>query len=312
MALTSDPSVKRLRLVNAGVGQTSATNWDWIGLDKVEPLQRDASGTPGASGIEMFHGKGGGPRLTNCYVKGGERGYVHMQGNGYQEMFRDPKLDNGEASFRYYGFMNNSGYYYFMNWHLYNSGDYLYPAPLRGINCKISVGANNGYTSWGCDKNWGDHTQINKAWGLYRHTSGSYMVYEMKNLMDDERFTNSNIKNNSYALKNVSVTSTGSKVNKYVNCGQTKILTLGVPYNVSDSTLKSYKFCGISMSVCISDAAGVNRCHTFKINNITPLPIGCNPSGENRKMLLYGERIRYSKSSRDQPLKLRYNATSDN
>ena len=304
---------KRLRLVDAGVGQTSNINWDWIGLNKVEPLQKKASGTPGGKDIEMFHGKGSGPKLTCGYNDDSQKGYVHME-KGYEEMFRDPKFDNGEASFRYYGFMNANGYHYFMNWHLYNDGSYLYPAPLRGFNCKISVGANDGSTSWGCKYNYGDYTQINKVWGLFRHTNGSYRVWELKNLIDDGQFSNSTIKSNSYALKNVSVTSTNSKINKYLPCGQSKTLALGVPYTVTESTLRSYKFCGFSMSVCISNHASSKRCHTFKINNITPLPLGANPSGSTNgsKLILYGERIRYNESYRNQSIKLRYHATDDN
>ena len=308
----TDP--KRLRLLDAGVGQTSSINWDWIGFNTVEPLQKRATGTPGGTGIEMFHGKGDGPKLTCGYNDDEQKGYVHMGSGGYQEMFQNPKLDSGESSFRYYGFMNNNSYHYFMNWHLYNNSSNLYPAPLRGINCKISVGANNGYTSWGCDSNWGDHTQINKAWGLFRHTNGTYKVWELKNLIDDGAFKVSSIKDNSYALKNISVNTTNSQVNKYLNCGQTRTLALGVPYNVTETTLRSYKFCGFSISVCISNSAASKRCHTFKINSITPLPLGALPSGEtgNDKLILYGERIHYSESYRDKAIKLRYNATSDN
>lgn len=308
----SDP--KRLRLVNAGVGQTSSINWDWIGLTTVEPVQIRASGTPGASGIPMFRGLGSGPTLTCGYNNSEEQGYVHMGSDGYQEMFRNPNLNNGEASFRYYGFMNNSSYYYFMNWQLYNNSAYLYPAPLRGINCKISVGVNDGTTSWGCQANWGDHTQINKVWGLFRKTDGTYRVWELKNLIDDGAFKNSEIKANSYSLKNVSVNTTNSVINKYLNNGQTRTLALGVPYTVTETTLKQYKFCGISMSVCISNAAAQKRCHTFKINNITPLPLGALPSGEtgDNKLVLYGERTHYSEYYSDRALRLRYFATGDN
>ena len=304
---------KRLRLVPAGVGQTSSINWDWIGLNRVEPLQKAASGTPGGTGVTMFGGKGNGPTLTNGYSSGDEKGYVHME-NSTQELFKAPNLNNGEASFRYYGFMNNNSYHYFMNWQLYNSGDYLYPAPLRGINLEVSVGADNGYTSWGCNSNWGDHTQINKAWGLFRNTSGSYRVWEMVNLIDDGVFNVSSIKNKSYTLRNVPVTSTNSKVNKYLNNGQTKVLGLGVPYTVSDYTLSSYRFCGFCISVCISNSAAQKRCHTFKLNKLTPLPLGMPATGaqSHGKMLLYGERVRYNTSFSGTPIKLRYLNTADN
>ena len=124
----------------------------------------------------------------------------------------------------------------------------------------------------------------------------------------------SSIKDNSYALKNISVNTTNSKVNKYLNCGQTRTLALGVPYNVTETTLRSYKFCGFSISVCISNSAASKRCHTFKINSITPLPLGALPSGEtgNDKLILYGERIHYSEWYPGKAIKLRYNATSDN
>ena len=305
---------KRLRLVEAGVGQTDSINWDWIGFNKVEPLQKKAGGAPGGTGITMFDGKGSGPKLTCGYNDDEQKGFVHMGSDGYKEMFRNPKMDDGEASFRYFGFMNNNGYYYFMNWHLYNNGNYLYPAPLRGINCKIAVGANNGYTSWGCNSNYGVHTQINKAWGLFRHIDGSYRVWELKNLIDDGSFKNTGIKSQSYQMKNISVNTTNSQMNKYLNHNQSKILALGVPYTVTNSTLDNYKFCGFCISVCISNNAGTKRCHTFKINNITPLPLGALPSGEtnDNKLILYGERLHYSKHYRDQNLRLRYFATSDN
>ena len=296
-----------LLTVPAGVGHVAPTNYDWIGFTFVRPLQRNA-GKPGATGLTMFDGLGNSStKLTNGYVDGEQRGFVHMQ-NSYDEMFKEVNHANGEASFRYYGFMNNNSYYYFMNWEMYNNTANLYAGPLRGFNCKICVGNNDGYTSHGCSHNWGDYTQINKVFGLFRHRNGTYKVWELKNLINDGAYTNTLIKSKSYPLKNISPTTTNSQIGKGpVQCGTYRQAGFGVPWTVTNNTLMNYRFCGFSISVCISNKADSKRCHTFKINEITPMPVGVNPNGDELgELVLYKHHVHYSTDMRDREFQLRY------
>ena len=86
-----------------------------------------------------------------------------------------------EASWRGY-YINNNNWNQYFNCHVYNDTDTLYPFATKGISFRIRVPASDDEINWSGtsdNDNYGNHMQINKAWGLWRDLDGVYYVYRM-------------------------------------------------------------------------------------------------------------------------------------
>ena len=100
----------------------------------------------------------------------------------FKHTYNDTK--RWEACWRGYllkGVASGKWYQYF-NSHVYNDTDNLYPFATKGISFRIRVPASREESNPGGDgdnDNYGNHMQINKAWGLWRDLDGVYYVYRM-------------------------------------------------------------------------------------------------------------------------------------
>lgn len=122
-----------------------------------------------------FHGKNASKSPDKVFIS--DEKYIP---DLFKHTYNDRK--RWEACWRGFYSKGSKKWWQYFNAHVYNSTDTLYPFATKGISFRVRVPGNDDEViagGVGDGDNYGNHVQINRAWGLWRDLNGMYYIIQM-------------------------------------------------------------------------------------------------------------------------------------
>ena len=221
---------------------------------------------------------------------------IHVSGTDtIKYLFRHTYEDQKRFEINWHGYYSNKNWYQYFNVNVVNTTTKVYPFATKGISLRLRVpsGSNETWNSApsGSGKNYGNHLQINQAFGLWIDLNGKYYIYKMECHGDnkyraiyggDPRPKNGDIYQEAwdwngdryYFLEdpNHPVGHTSKQmVQNIVPRGGNRGLTMFT----NETSVRDKFFVGFSIDIHHDRSAGSKRNHSYLISRVTPIPFYC-------------------------------------
>lgn len=210
--------------------------------------------------------------------RGSSTPHFYNHGN-IDGLFGDSSYEEERTGFTYHAKFASSGWYQHGLYQFYNDNpDRVYPYPCKGVSLRLSVGKSQSSTVPSvCDKNYGDHLNINQVWGLFLGMENRrYTMYPLHHdgLIRKEITTSNNNKfkfeNGDVFYKEGGLTGSTHKI----DCGSHAVLNLfpNVPGPIED-----HYFCGLAIHYTVPTLSSY-RCFSAQISRVCPIHYSRVPS----------------------------------
>ena len=260
---------------------------------------------------------GGGKSDKKCITYAGQN-YVKNMFDNTQPNDSDYPKNWGWSWNDYYSSPNK--WWQFYSAYFANYSDELYPFAVKGISCRLKTPQDKPISRFAhiapshgpIDQNWGDHTIINQAHGLWRDLEGYYYIFELLPYGDnslamysDKGTAGRNFRNvwthegkpaaelygpdasyifprkNNQTKKNAPLL---EEVRPYIKPGAQKALAMWT----MNPAVENLFFCGVNIEMHHDKKAGKWRPHTTMISRVTPVPFHM-PRHDKRTTVVLGE-----------------------
>ena len=234
---------------------------------------------------------------------------MHVSGTSdIRYLFEHTYEDRRRFEINWHGYYSNKNWYQYFNGYVLNSTTKVYPFATKGISLRIRIPASENET-WnsspsGSGKNYGNHVQINQAFGLWVDLNGKYYIYQMECHGDNRYYLiygdkgrpkdgviyeeGGNWMGDRYYFLNQPHPPVGYTSKHMVEGIISRGGNKGITMFSNEKNIENLFFVGFSLDLHHDRAAGSKRNHSYLLSRVTPIPFYC-PRHDPKVKAVLGE-----------------------
>ena len=233
---------------------------------------------------------------------------MHVSGTSdIHYLFEHTYEDRKRFEVNWHGYYSNKNWYQYFNCYVLNSTTKVYPFATKGISLRLRVPSGDNETwnsgSKGSGKNYGNHIQINQAFGLWVDLNGKYYIYKLECYGDNRYYA---IYGGKPRPKDGVIYSEGGEwmgdryyfLESEADRGVTnshmyesiikRSGNKGITMFSNERNIENLFFVGFSIDIHHDRSAGSKRNHSYLISRVTPIPFYC-PRHDPKVKAVLGE-----------------------